>query len=71
MEHDNTWEEKERISLAASDYLLVYSNQRFRDRPESLLDALEGIEPEKRIWLHGIEYVRIYDVDDLPGEVMD
>ena len=68
---DNEWSDDERADLAASDYLLVYSNQLFRDRPEYLLDSLEGIEPEKRIWLHGIEYVRIYSAVDLPAELME
>jgi hypothetical protein len=66
---DNTWDEDERARLAESDYLLIYSNQLFRDRPSELLDDLEGISPEKEIWLNGIEFVRIYDVDDLPDEI--
>ncbi|MBN2045859.1 MAG: glycosyltransferase family 39 protein [Anaerolineales bacterium] len=67
--NDNLWGEKERAGLGEADYLVLYSNLWFRNKPEALLEGLTGIEPEKRIWLHGIEYARIYDVDDLPEEL--
>jgi hypothetical protein len=31
--------------------------------------ALNGAVPEHVIWYHGVEYVRIYRVKDLPEEV--
>ena len=71
IDQDDQWSADERADLAKSDYLLIYSNQLFRGVPQDLLIPLEGVEPEKRIWLYGIEYVRIYAVDDLPAELIE
>ena len=70
IDHDNRWEEKELDTLAQSDYLLLYSNQWFRNQPSKLLAALENIEPEYRVWLDGIEYVRIYHVSQIPDSMI-
>ena len=70
IDHDNRWEEKELDMLAQSDYLLLYSNQWFRNKPAKLLAALENIEPEHRVWLDGIEYVRIYHVSQIPDSMI-
>lgn len=51
--------------LEQADYLVVYSNQWYRRLPAALFDTLEGIEPEKRIYLNGIEYVRIYATKEI------
>jgi len=63
---DDTWSEGEQVLLQNSDYLVTYSNQWFRNRPEELLVQLETVTPEYTIWLNGIEYARIYDTDQLP-----
>jgi hypothetical protein len=56
--------------LRVSDYLVVYyATQHRRDQPVTLMETLDGIEPEHRIWYHGIEYVRIYRVSDLPDSL--
>ena len=47
LDHDDRWEKGERVDLAESDYLLIYSNQLFRNQPESLLKALEGTRAEE------------------------
>lgn len=52
--------------LPEMDYLVVYSSQWGRRLPGELFDILDGVEPEKRIYLNGIEYVRIYNVKSLP-----
>lgn len=52
--------------LKEMDYLVVYSNQWQRQIPGGLFPLLEGVEPEKRIYLNNIEYVRIYNVEDIP-----
>lgn len=70
IDHDNRWDQKERETLAQSDYLLLYSNQWFRNQPAEFLAALENIEPEHRIWLDGIEYVRIYHISQIPGSLI-
>lgn len=52
--------------LKDMDYLVVYSNQWRRQLPGGLFPLIEGVEPEKRIYLNDIEYVRIYNVEDIP-----
>ena len=57
---DPEFNEGEMRKLRKSDYVVVYINQRQRNRPEELLDYLSELEPEKTIWINDIEYVRIY-----------
>lgn len=52
--------------LKDMDYLVVYSNQWRRQLPGGLFPLIEGVEPEKRIYLNDIEYVRIYNIEDIP-----
>lgn len=47
-------------SLLAKEYLVVYIHQWQRGTPHNLLSALKGLEPEQRVWINGLEYVRIY-----------
>ncbi len=47
-------------ALLAKKYLVIYIHQWQRGTPQNLLDALRDLEPEKRITINGIEYVRIY-----------
>jgi hypothetical protein len=52
--------ESELSDLLAKQYLVVYVHQWQRGTPQNLLDALQGMLPEYRIVINGIEYVRIY-----------
>lgn len=64
------WTEGLTDKLKRSDYLVVYYVVQHRwNQPASLMAALEGVEPEHRIWLNDVEYVRIYAVGDLPDVV--
>lgn len=55
--------------LSASDYLVVYQNQWYRRIPPGMFDSLDQVEPLKSIWVDGIEYVRIYNVESLPEQI--
>jgi hypothetical protein len=43
-----------------SDYVVLYANQWQRQMPGNLLKQLGSLEPEHRIWIDGLELVRIY-----------
>jgi hypothetical protein len=43
---------------------VVYVHQWQRGTPQNLLDALEGLEPEYRVMINGIEYVRVYHLNE-------
>lgn len=49
--------------LLAMDYLVIYIHQWQRGTPQNLLDALELLEPETRVWINGLEYVRVYHLN--------
>lgn len=50
-----------------SQYIVLYYElEHDRNSPANVMQALEGLPPEKSIWLNGIEYIRIYRVEDLP-----
>jgi hypothetical protein len=51
-------------ALLAKKYLVIYVHQWQRGTPQNLLDALQGIEPEHRVWIDGIEYARVYHLND-------
>jgi 4-amino-4-deoxy-L-arabinose transferase-like glycosyltransferase len=52
--------------LHESKYIVIYYElERERDSPANVMRALEGVTPEKVIWLNGIEYIRIYRADNL------
>ena len=56
--------------LREYDYLVIYYDlQERKDTPPRLMTALENASPEHIIWSHGVEYVRIYKVKDLPEAV--
>ena len=56
--------------LRRSDYLvLYYDHQLKRDMPAKLMQDIQAVIPEKSIRLYGIEYIRIYRVQDLPDSV--
>jgi hypothetical protein len=67
---DSGWPPAMVERLEAADYLVVYYyHQQRRNMPSKLLRELEGVTPEHTIWMNGVEYVRIYRVDDLPESV--
>jgi 4-amino-4-deoxy-L-arabinose transferase-like glycosyltransferase len=47
-------------ALLAKEYLVIYVHQWQRGTPQNLLDALADLEPEHRVVINGIEYVRVY-----------
>lgn len=51
-------------ALLAKEYLVIYIHQWQRGTPQNLLDALEGLEPEYRVTINGIEYARIYHLTE-------
>jgi 4-amino-4-deoxy-L-arabinose transferase-like glycosyltransferase len=58
--------------LRKSDYLVIYYTlQRGRNSPANVMRALQGVAPEKTIWLNGIEYIRIYALQSMPGDFYD
>lgn len=58
--------------MRLSDYLVVYSAVQNRE-PESrkFMDALKNVQPEKIIYINGIEYDRIYKISDIPESVYE
>lgn len=63
----NRWGKIKINRLDKADYLVVYYAQQMRRSQEStLMQTLAQIEPWQSVWLKGIEYVRIYRVNDLP-----
>jgi hypothetical protein len=55
--------------LRHADYLVIYyALERGRNAPANVMRGLEGIAPEQSIWLNGIEYVRIYAMDQMPPQ---
>ncbi len=52
--------------IHASKYVVLYYElEHARNSPANVMHALSGVQPEKTIWLNGIEYIRIYRVDGL------
>ncbi len=46
------------------DYAVIYIHQWQRDLPKILLDRLRERNPEYRVWINGLEYVRIYNLKE-------
>ena len=64
------WTPSEAGNLKECDYLVIYQRTQAERRiPEALMTILKNVVPEKSIFLHGLEMVRIYKVSDLPLEV--
>ncbi len=58
--------------IQSSDYLVLYPIVREKQpETEKILGALEGVQPEKTIYINGLEYVTIYKVTDIPQSVYD
>lgn len=57
-------------NLREYDYLVIYyEHQRLANDPPHLMASLKDAVPEHVIWYHGLEYVRICRVKDLPEQV--
>jgi 4-amino-4-deoxy-L-arabinose transferase-like glycosyltransferase len=55
--------------LRRSNYLVIYyAVEKGRNSPANVMRALQGVKPEKSIWLDGIEYARIYALRTMPPE---
>jgi 4-amino-4-deoxy-L-arabinose transferase-like glycosyltransferase len=52
--------------LNEMDYLVIYTNQKFRNQPPELFALLSGIAPEYTVTIDGAEYAWIYKVSDIP-----
>ncbi len=59
--------------LSSSDYLVLYPiTRRIHPETEKILGELEGVvEPEKVIYVNGLEYIQIYRVADIPESVYE
>lgn len=58
--------------IQSSDYLVLYPIIREKQREtEKLFVAFEGVQPEKIIYINGLEYVTIYKVTEIPQNVYD
>jgi len=66
---DSVWSEELAAELKEFDYLVIYANQWRRKLPEGLFPRIKKAQPEKTIWINGIEYARIYEVKNLPKKV--
>ncbi len=52
----------------SSYIVLYYQLEHDRNSPANVMQALAGVQPEKSIWMNGIEYIRIYKVGALPPQ---
>lgn len=58
--------------IKQSDYLVLYPATRtWHVESQPIFDALREIPPEKTIIIHGVEYVTIYKVSDIPDTVYE
>ncbi len=58
--------------IKSSDYLVLYPIVREKQpETEKILGALQGVQPEKIIYINGLEYVTIYKVTDIPQSAYD
>lgn len=55
--------------ITDADYLVVYTNQWYRNRTPRLFEILAQVNPEHSIWINEIEYARIYRVEDIPAAI--
>jgi hypothetical protein len=54
-------------TVETSSYIVLYYQlEHDRNSPANIMQALANVQPEKSIWMNGIEYIRIYRVDTLP-----
>ncbi|HSR34924.1 MAG TPA: glycosyltransferase family 39 protein [Anaerolineae bacterium] len=48
------------------DYAVIYIHEWQRQAPRQLLERLATVTPEHSIWINGLEYVRIYNLNATP-----
>ena len=63
--NDAVWTEEFIKTLQRMDYLVIYTNQKFRGGPERLFELTAAASPAYIVELEGIEYAWIYWVKDL------
>jgi hypothetical protein len=54
-------------NLLSADYAVIYIHQWSRQMPRQLLDVLAQRDPVHSIWIDGLEYVRIYNLQAPPS----
>ena len=58
--------------IQSSDYLVLYPIVREKQpETEKIFEALQDVQPEKTIYINGLEYITIYKVTDIPQNVYD
>jgi len=58
--------------MRTSDYLVLYPIVREKQpETEKIFTALQGVQPEKVIYINGLEYVSIYKITDIPQSFYD
>lgn len=65
---EDLWSKDFVRKLQRMDYLVIYTNQKFRNGPSRLFALLEEVPPEYVVELHGADYVWIYDPAKIPLE---
>lgn len=50
--------------LLEKEYLVVYAHEWQRETPKALLAALAEKEPEFSVWVNGLEFVRVYHLEE-------
>ena len=63
---NSTWTPELRQKLKQMDYLVIYTNQKFRNQPPELFKLLSGIAPEYTVTINDTEYAWVYKVSKLP-----
>jgi 4-amino-4-deoxy-L-arabinose transferase-like glycosyltransferase len=58
------WSASDRDQFNKSDYIVIYLEQWQRNLPAELLDKLRGLKPEYSVWINGLEYVRVYKIQE-------
>jgi hypothetical protein len=56
--------ENKYVNAISADYMVIYIHQWQRNMPKRILERVAEMEPEKTIWINGLEYVRIYNLRD-------
>jgi hypothetical protein len=70
---EGSWTPEYVSKLQHMDFLVIYTNQKFRNGPARLFELLEEVSPIYTVELHGVDYAWIYKTGDisLDNEVWD
>lgn len=68
MVSENGWGAENAERLAQADYVLIYVSQWQRQLHQPLLQVLAGTTPEFVVTINGVDYVQVYNRDDIPPE---